>query len=132
MASIQFDWSEVHRLGAELSGAEDRAMPKVIATTRRAAFNIKRNARATIQGQITGTYLPHYPWAISYETTVSRGEIDAEIGPRADKPQGGMGPGVEFGSSNTRPHPHMIPAFEEELPTWMEWLADATFESVLP
>jgi|SRR5690554_5917830 len=132
MASVSMDTSELDQLAAELADAYSRAQPKIVATTTKAALNIKNGARNNIQGQITGRYLPHYPRSIDFDLSVSASGVDADIGPRSDMPQGGMGPGVEYGSSNAPPLPHLIPAFEDEVPTWMDFLADALAESVLP
>lgn len=97
----------------------------------RAAYNVRRDARALIRGQITGTYLPHYPRSITYEVEAVRAWIEAEIGPEIGRPQGGMGRGVEYGSVNTRPLPHLIPALEQEIPR-MERHMDRVLRKSLP
>lgn len=85
-------------------------MAKVI---ERGARNIARTAKQMVSAQITGVFLPHYPKSISSEMT---GPLQAEIGPVSAKKQGGMGPGVEFGSINAGPIPHMMPAADQEIP----------------
>lgn len=50
-----------------------------------------------------GAHGKHYPDAISSEPKLGLG-IAVEIGPESGMPQGGMGPGFEFGSRNQPPH----------------------------
>lgn len=50
-----------------------------------------------------GIHGQHYPKSITAETKVAMG-IVVEVGPETSKPQGGMGPGFEFGSRNQPPH----------------------------
>lgn len=58
----------------------------------------RSNARAT-----SGAHGKHYPGTITSETRVST-DVVVETGPEAGRPQGGMGPGFEFGSRNQPPH----------------------------
>lgn len=50
-----------------------------------------------------GEHGKHYPKSISSETKVAL-RIVVEVGPETGRPQGGMGPGFEFGSRNQPPH----------------------------
>lgn len=77
-------------------------------------------ARDILRGQITQTYLPHYGRTISSEVLVSTSRISMIVGPESGRPQGGMGPGIEFGSSNTRPFPHLFIAFDNRLQAILE------------
>lgn len=84
-----------------------------------------RNATAT-----SGEHGKHYPKSISSETRLSLG-ILVETGPESGMPQGGMGPGFEFGSRNQPPHLDGLTAMgpaEERL----EKAADATIGFLLP
>lgn len=50
-----------------------------------------------------GAHGKHYPASITYSTrTVGPLHVEAEVGPDASKPQGGMS--FEFGSKNQPPH----------------------------
>ncbi len=69
-------------------------------------------ARDRLRGQITGTYLPHYPRSITSETERAPGRVSMIVGPETGKKQGAFGPGVELGSVHTQPHPHLFDAFE--------------------
>lgn len=57
-------------------------------------------------------HLPHYPRSITSETERSAGMVSMIVGPETAKKQGAFGPGVEFGSVNTQPHPHLFGAFD--------------------
>jgi hypothetical protein len=73
-------------------------------------------ARDLLRGQgVTGTYLPHYPRTITSEVDRYSTHLDLIVGPESGRPQGGMGPGVEFGSVNTGPKPHLYNAFDDRV-----------------
>lgn len=72
-------------------------------------------ARDILRGQISGTYLPHYPRSITSEVERSAGMVSMIVGPESGKPQGDMGRGVEWGSVNAPPFPHLNPAFDDRV-----------------
>ena len=77
-------------------------------------------------------YLPHYPSTITHEMTRTvGGALDVEFGPESSRTQGGMGPGVEFGSANTGPRPHLFPAADDVVPQLARELAAAAGEAAL-
>lgn len=123
---IDFDAAELDRLAADLKAAPERLKPEVDRIVERAALNIRRDAQQRVRDQIRGVYLPHYPRAITYDMDFGGSHAEAEIGPESGLPQGGMGPGVEFGSARHAPIPHLLPAYDDELPRLIEHLADAT------
>lgn len=112
-------------LARDLKQAADKAMPEIERVTERGAYNIRRDARRNVRASSRGLYLKHYPRSIGYDVESGSDWVEAEIGPETDKPQGGMGRGVEFGSSNTAPTPHLFPAFDAELPRYEKQLARA-------
>src|SRR5690554_467122 len=124
--ALHADAGEVAAFADELTAAPDRLSSQMKQIVNRGALNIRRDAQRLIRGQITGTYLPHYPRAITYDIERAGDKVEAEIGPESDMPQGGMGPGVEFGSANAPPFPHLIPAYEAELPRFYQFLAEAS------
>jgi hypothetical protein len=70
-------------------------------------------ARDQLRAQgVSGNYLVHYPRSISSEVERFSTHLDLTVGPESDKKQGGMGPGVEFGSVNTGPKQHLFSAFD--------------------
>jgi hypothetical protein len=73
-------------------------------------------ARDLLRGQgVEGVFLPHYFRALTSETDRYSTHVDLVVGPESGKPQGGMGPGVEYGSINTGPKPHLHRAFDDRL-----------------
>lgn len=107
------DTSQLLAYARHLDHAVERAEPELSKVVARGAFNIKRSAQARVRAQRSGPFLPHYARSISYDLLAP---LVAEIGPDGDKPQGGMGRGVEFGSARTPPMPHLFPAADEEEP----------------
>jgi hypothetical protein len=73
------------------------------------------HARDILRSQITSTYLPHYALAITSEVEQSGGMYSMIVGPETRRKQGGMGLGVEFGSVNTGPKPHLFKAFDDRV-----------------
>lgn len=99
---IEFDDSELNALAVRLT--------KMSATTQRATRGVFREAAHELKGKwranaqaTAGEHGRLYPNAISWEEKVST-SIVVEVGPESDKPQGGMGPGFEFGSVNQPAH----------------------------
>lgn len=73
------------------------------------------HARDILRTQITETYLPHYARSITSEVETSHGMVSMIVGPQSNRRQGGMGPGIEFGSINTGPKPHLFDAFDDRV-----------------
>jgi hypothetical protein len=117
------DASELLAFARHVETAVDRAEPQYEQITERAALNVKRGAQDRVQALTRGRYLKHYPRSITYDML---SPLEAEIGPDPAKLQGGMGPGVEFGSKNTAPKPHLHLAFEDEMPRYEEHVLRAT------
>lgn len=128
---IDVDTSELQDLAAEYDATPERVFAELEPIVDKGALNIKTRARELVSGAIRGLYLPHYARSIDYDLESRPGEIEAEIGPNPGMAQGGMGPGVEYGSSNTGPTPHLIPAYEEEIPRF-EQVTDEALGRSLP
>ena len=92
---------------------------KVMAVTAVAARNTRDDARAFAAGM---SHLPHYPRSITYDVAVEGGQVVGEVGPDKDLPQGPLGNVLEFGTANNPPYPHLGPAFDRELPNWLDQL----------
>ena len=84
------------------------------------------NARAT-----SGAHGVHYPDSITSEPKLALGGIEVEAGPETGRPQGGMGPGFEFGSVNQPPHLDGLTAMGPA-ETRLEKAADSTIGFLLP
>lgn len=111
------DISELLAYAQHLDTAIDRAEDDLFKVVERGALNVKRGAQSRLSGLSRRRYLKHYPRAITYDMV---GPLEAEVGPDASKPQGGMGRGVEFGSVHTQPFAHLLPAADEEEPRFGE------------
>jgi len=110
-----FDTSELRALAVDLGNVPASAVGAVRDVLRDGANELrdrwKANARAT-----AGKHGRLYPNAITASTTTRSGGVDAEIGPLSSRPQGGMGPGFEFGSVNQPAHLDGQRAADEVIP----------------
>ena len=123
-----FDRSQLDALESHLAGLGPSLQAPLGKVIDKGGKNIARVAKQIISGQIRGRYLPHYAKSISSEMVES---TTAEIGPGSGKRQGGMGPGVEFGSVNHGPLPHMFPAADQEIPNTEREIAQAAAKNTL-
>jgi hypothetical protein len=122
---VRIDTSELDDLADQLDAAIDKVLDVTARTTARSALAIKKGAQNYIIAQTTTTYTVHYPHSISYDVTEDGTEIRAEIGPDKARRgrQGALGNILEFGTSRNAPIPHLLPAFEDEVPRYMGFLA---------
>lgn len=111
---------DLARLVDDLLGASVEANLAARKATQRSAQVIRDQARRLAPR----TGLPHYAKSITYETKFAAGGVTAEIGP-VKGGQGSLGAILEFGTSRTPPHAHMGPAFDREVPNYLEALAKA-------
>lgn len=98
----------LYRLGASVMDPIEDALD-------RGGKWVTYEARDLLRGQVRGVYLKHYGRSITSETERSAGVVSMIVGPESGMLQGDMGPGVEFGSVNAPPHPHLFDAFETRL-----------------
>jgi hypothetical protein len=91
----------------------ERCEPDLTRVVERGAMDVKRDSRNILTSYSRRAYLKHYWRSIGYDMI---GKFEAEVGPDASMPQGGMGEGVEFGSVHTGPMAHMFPAADLEEP----------------
>lgn len=99
---INFDARELAALSV--------ALPKMGATVQKATTKVFEEAAAALTEkwrenakESSGKHGRLYPLSITWEQKVST-SLDFEVGPESAKPQGGMGPGFEFGSTHQPPH----------------------------
>lgn len=81
------DFSEVHRLSADLGRSASRILPLVDAVMKRAAQNVKDDMVADAQGS---DYFGRIARTISYDRVAAVGAIAYEVGP--DRDRGGQAP----------------------------------------
>lgn len=102
-------------LADDMERAGDRVADELYPVVKRAAVNIKREWRK--KAKRTGHKHGKLYWlAIDFDIARLGDRIDAAIGPDANKPQGGMGRGFEYGSIHTAPHPDGDAAVRGEEP----------------
>lgn len=102
-------------LADDMDRAGSRVADELYPVVKKAAVNIKRVWRRKAK-RTGGAHGKLYWLAIDFDLGRLGDRIDAEIGPRAELPQGGMGRGFEYGSVHTAPHPDGEAAVEAEAP----------------
>ena len=123
--------SGLDELSRDLQEAVKRAIPDAKKIVGKGALNVKREAQRIIRERSKRGYLPHYPRAISYEVEAHGAVVSAEIGPKTEKLQGGLGKILENGTVNNAPIPHLSPGLDLEEHTFyshMEELGEALLE----
>jgi len=121
----------LEELTEALQQAVKDAIPGAKKITGKGSNNIKKEAKRIIKAASHRGYLPHYPKSITYEVTAVGAVVSSEIGPEAEKLQGGLGPLLENGSVNNSPIPHLNPALDGEENTfysYMEELGESLLE----
>lgn len=122
--------ADVHQLldyARHLDYTIERLQPAASKVIERGGVNVKRNARQAMRGHVRGAYLRHYGRSINYDMD---GPWAVEIGPDSSLPQGGMGRGVEFGSANTPPMPHLLRTGEDEGIALEKYLAEVSWRAL--
>lgn len=111
-------------LSEDLQKAVKNAIPDAKKITGKGALNVKREAQRIIRERSHRGYLPHYPRAISYDVEAHGTLVSAEIGPKTEKLQGGLGRLIELGSANNAPIPHLDPALSLEENTFYGYMEE--------
>lgn len=119
---IQVDATELKRLTADLQESALKAPAAVRPVVKRGATNIKAEAQRLASGL---DHAPHYPRAITYDSTETRWGASAVIGPDKSRTQGALGNILEYGTSKNAPIPHLGPALATEAPRFEAALAAA-------
>jgi len=114
----------LEELSEELQQAWKRAVPDAKKIVGKGALQVKREAQRIIRERSKRNYLPHYPRAISYDVEAHGTVVSAEIGPKAEKLQGGLGRLLELGSANNAPIPHLDPGLSLEEATFYGYMED--------
>lgn len=116
----------------DMQHAQDDVIEATKKVVGQGSLNVKKDAQKIIRAASHRGYLPHYPRAISYDVTASGTTVTGEIGPKQGKLQAGLGPYLEYGTSNNAPIPHLQPALDAEEPRlarFMEELGADLLES---
>lgn len=106
--SINFDFSELTKLAADLGEVPRNAGPFIRSAVQFTATNVKKDARASVQGG--SSRWKAAPGAIDYDihgTTGARlGGISVEVGYNKDHGGGALGNLREFGAPGKQLAPH--------------------------
>lgn len=97
------------------------AAVRAVGVVHRGSANVMRDAKRFSSGL---SHAPHYPASISYDVYVEGSSIVGEIGPASDRPQGPLGPILEYGTANNAPFAHLGPALDIEGPKFEKALGD--------
>jgi hypothetical protein len=114
----------LEELDEDLQRAIADAIPAAKKIAGKGALKVKKRAREIIKANSPHGYLPHYPYSISYDVTAHGPVVTAEIGPKTEKLQGGLGRIIEEGTVNNSPIPHLSPALDEEENTFYGYMED--------
>ena len=121
MAMPIVDDSELKAYARDMRVSADASMTAIVATTVRAGKNIQREARDLAP---KGGHVKAYAGTITTSTKTTALSVEVEVGP-LQRGQGALGAVLEFGQGRNAPHPHLMPAAEHELPTWLNYLSQA-------
>lgn len=114
MPTVSFDLHQLTALTKDLEEAVAIAPAEAAKAVKKAAVNIKADARRRVSGL---PHIPAYPRSITFDdVTVTRIFARTEVGPDKDKRQGALGNILEYGSPKRPPIPHLGPAAEAEEP----------------
>lgn len=111
-------------LSEDLRKAVENAIPDAKKIAGKGALKVKKEAQRIIRERSRRGYLPHYPRAISYDVDAHGAIVTAEIGPKSEKLQGGLGRLIEEGSVNNAPIPHLSPALDAEENTFYSYMEE--------
>lgn len=125
--TVVADFSQLTALATQLAAAPTRLAALAPPVVREGVQSGRDNAQSLIRSQIRGVYLPHYPDAITAEMT---SPLSGEFGPETSREQGAFGPGVEYGSSNAGPLPHMGPAADALAAAFPREIAQVAVEAL--
>lgn len=109
---VTVDTSELDDWALHLVKHNSIVREQTTAILRRSGRTAVRNAKAWVN--TSGRYTKHYRRAITM--TEIPGELAVEYGPEYGRKQAFLGKILELGTINNPPHPHLVPAGEEQAP----------------
>lgn len=104
MSGVEFDFSELDMLAADLGEAAANVGPFVRKAVQVTAHKVRDSWRENATGML---HAPAFPHSITYDMVGFQGfgatVLQAEIGPDKGRRQGALGNLIEFGSRNNPP-----------------------------
>lgn len=122
MSDIEFDFSDLQALSADLGQAGYRGARNAQKVVEVTARGIKDQAKSLAGGI---GHAPHYPRSITYDMQFGLQQTSAEIGPDKGGPQGALGNILEYGTSKNAPIPHLGPALKANEADFIDGLSKA-------
>jgi hypothetical protein len=116
VAEIEIDSTDVKLLGVHLSKVFDTLTVPLGKAVQESGKRLQQDART--RARAIGGHAKGYPNKITTTFTPGRSP-SVEVGPILGG-QGSLGGILEFGSPTSGPHPHLHPAFDEEIPRFDE------------
>ncbi len=116
MAEIEIDTTDVKLLGAHLEKVYDTLTVPLGKAVQESGKRLQTDART--RARAIGGHAKGYPSKITTEFKPGRSP-SVEVGPILGG-MGSLGGILEFGSPTSGPHPHLHPAFDEEVPKFDE------------
>lgn len=115
--TLIIDTSDLDHLAVDLAAAGAAVAVKVVPALEHSAQNIEDQAREWAPK----TRTPHYPATITHDVTPGVAGPVAEIGPDKNiNGQAKLAHLFEYGSVNNAPFAHIGPAFDREVPDFVE------------
>lgn len=117
------------QLNALLDRASSQLVRDVKSVVKKTAVEVKKDATKRLRAGLTAggskgkSRLSPYARSITFD--ILDAGLSAEIGPDQSMNQGTAGRGVEFGSANHGPIPHMLPAADAQEPKFQSFLEKA-------
>jgi hypothetical protein len=115
------DDSQLVKLAADIARSPALSMVEIVATTVRAGKTIQRDAKSAAP---KGGHVSGYAGKITTSTKKTAWSVETEVGP-LQSGQGALGEILEFGTARSAPHPHLMPAADAEIPTWLRYVSQA-------
>lgn len=113
MADVEVDLSQLTQLVADLRSHSRKTPAAAALVVAKGARNIKQDWARTWAGL---RHAPALAAAVTYDTNITRGGVEAEIGPDKNRRQGALGNIVEFGTAKNGSIPGGAPALDREEP----------------
>lgn len=121
------DTTDLRSFAADLTHAGPEVIHDAVNVLHKGAGSIVTEARELAPTE----RLRAYQRTITYDLELDGTTVAVEIGPDRDiNGQAKLAHLFEFGSSRTDPKPHLLPAFEHEVPAVEEHLADVAAKAL--
>lgn len=107
------DFTEVDEFADHLRQAGRDALDEGEKIVSKGGLNVKTRARELAP---RGPHTPYYRDSIRYDMKRDLTSVSAEVGADDARRQYGLSNILEYGTADTPPHPHFLPAADEEEP----------------